>query len=82
MLILFIYTYYTVITYSKRGRAEGVNDVCGTRLCQKEFLWFTWGKGLTKGKLSQRVHRINSDAEVRVEPMITMPTINTNDSKR
>lgn len=33
------------------------------------------------GELSNRIHRIFPDAEVRVKPMMTLPAINTDASK-
>ncbi|MEB2417718.1 DinI-like family protein [Citrobacter sp. R-1.5.2] len=38
-------------------------------------------KGIIPGELSKKAHRIYPDADVRVNPMMTPPAINTDTSK-
>ncbi|HHN8542933.1 DinI family protein [Citrobacter cronae] len=48
---------------------------------KRNFYGLPGAKDIILGELSKRVHRIFPDADVRVKPMMTLPTINTDASK-
>lgn len=48
---------------------------------KRNFEGLPGAREIILNELSQRVHRIFPDAEVRVKPMMTLPAINTDASK-
>ncbi|MRS16138.1 DinI-like family protein [Enterobacteriaceae bacterium RIT691] len=48
---------------------------------KRNFEGLPGAREIILGELSQRIHRIFPDAEVRVKPMMTLPAINTDASK-
>ncbi|HFO2449627.1 DinI family protein [Raoultella terrigena] len=48
---------------------------------KRNFEGLAGAKETITAELTKRVHRIFPDADVRVKPMMTLPTINTNGSK-
>lgn len=48
---------------------------------KRNFDGLPGAKDIILGELSNRIHRIFPDADVRVKPMMTLPAINTDASK-
>lgn len=48
---------------------------------KRNFDGLPGAKDIILGELSNRIHRIFPDAEVRVKPMMSLPAINTDASK-
>ncbi len=48
---------------------------------KKNFDGLPDAKDIILGELTERIHRIFPDADVRVTPMMTLPAINTDASK-
>ncbi|HGF0769587.1 TPA: DinI-like family protein [Kluyvera georgiana] len=48
---------------------------------KRNFDGLPGAKDIILGELGKRIHRIFPDADVRVKPMMTIPTINTDASK-
>ncbi|HCU2476517.1 TPA: DinI-like family protein, partial [Citrobacter freundii] len=48
---------------------------------KRNFDGLPGAKDIILGELTKRVHRVFPGAEIRVKPMMTLPTINTDASK-
>lgn len=48
---------------------------------KRNFEGLPGANGIILGELTTRIHRVFPDAEVRVKPMMSLPSINTDASK-
>lgn len=48
---------------------------------KRNFEGLPGAKDIILGELTKRIHRVFPDADVRVKPMMSLPTINTDASK-